>query len=103
MSTALTLIVAIVGSTAVASLIQFFVSRHDNKKNIPEKLETLEKDVLRTQILLMIMLRPDEEHEILTVSRHYFVDLNGDWYLTGVFNSWCEERGQNPEWFDKNK
>lgn len=101
MSTTVTIIVSIIGSTAIASLVQFFVARHDNKKKIPEKLETLEKDVLRVQILLMIMMMPDEEHEILTASKHYFADLHGNWYLTGLFNRWCESHGHAPEWFNK--
>ena len=38
MSTPITLFTAIVGSTAVASLIQFFVSRHDDRNGKMQKI-----------------------------------------------------------------
>ena len=101
MSTAVEIIIAVIGSTAVATLIQFFVNRHDNKVNIGEKLKLLEKDGLRTQLLLLILLCPDEEREILTIGEKYFGKLHGNWVATPIFNKWCEERDLNPEWFDK--
>ena len=98
---AATIIIAIVGSTAVSSLVQFFVNRHDAKKNVREKLTTLEKDVLRSQLLLLILLRPKEAQEILTVGQHYFEVLHGDWYMTSIFNKWLQEaKIAEPEWFD---
>ena len=101
MSTAVEIILAVIGSTAVATLIQFFVTRSDNKKNIGEKLKLLEKDGLRTQLLLLILLRPEEEREILTLAEKYFVKLKGNWVATPIFNKWCSERGLDPEWFDR--
>ena len=104
MSTALTSIIAVIGSTALSQLIQFFVSRHDSKKRIPEKLETLEKDTIRTQLLFLIQLTPEEIQEILTVAKHYFGVLNGDWYMTSIFNKWLvRNKIAEPEWFDKEK
>lgn len=96
-----TIIVAVLGALDLATLIIFFVNRHDNKKNIEGKLSTLEKDGLRTQLLLLILLRPDEEHEILTIGEKYFGKLHGNWVATPIFNKWCEERDLKPEWFNK--
>ena len=102
MNTAVTIIIAVIGSTALSQLITFFVNRHDSKKKIPEKLEILERDVLRTQLLMLILIKPEARQEILTVGEHYFKDLHGDWYMTGVFNKWIHETGiLEPEWFDK--
>lgn len=96
----LQLVIAIIGSTAVATLVQFFVTRSDNRKNISGKLTKLERDVLRTQLLLLILLKPEEQQEILTISEHYFKDLKGDWYMTTIFNKWVKENGvAQPEWF----
>ena len=95
------LIIAIIGSTAVATLVQFFVQRNDNRKNISGKLTKLERDVLRTQLLLLILLRPEETQEILTIAEHYFKVLKGDWYMTSIFNKWVNENGvAQPEWFN---
>ena len=100
MSAAITIVIAVIGSTALSQLVTFFVNRHDDKKKIPEKLDILEKDGLRTQLLLLILLRPDEEHEILTIGEKYFGKLHGNWVATPIFNKWCEERDLKPEWFN---
>lgn len=94
------IILAIIGSTAVATLVQFFVTRNDNKKNLSKRLDRLERDVLRTQLLLLILMRPEEQQEILTIAEHYFKDLKGDWYMTSIFNKWLKANEiAEPEWF----
>lgn len=108
MNTFETIALAVVGSTALSSLIQFFVNRHDKKKEsksgIKEKLTVLERDVLRSQLLLLILLRPAEQQEILTIGEHYFKDLHGDWYMTSIFNKWLTETDTaEPEWFDNER
>ena len=100
-----TIILAVLGSTALSSLIQFLIKRYDEKKdakfNVREKLTTLEKDTLRTQMLLLILMKPEEKKEILTIGEHYFKELKGDWYMTSIFNKWLESSGTaEPEWFE---
>lgn len=96
------IIIAILGSTAVATLIQFFVTRRDNRIGIAKRLDKLEKDGLRTQLLLLILLRPSEQQEILTLAEHYFKDLKGNWYMSAVFRHWLDENEiPEPLWFDK--
>ena len=98
----LTIILAILGSNGFFAVIQLLITRHDTKKNIKGKLDRLEKDGLRTQLLLMILLKPNEKKEILTLAQHYFVDLNGNWYMTDIFDKWLIEKGDSrPEWFKK--
>lgn len=95
-----TIILAVVGSTAIAQLIQYFITRHDAKKGLGSKLKVLEKDTIRTQLLLLILLKPEEEQEILTVGEHYFKTLNGNWYMTSIFNKWLSDSDTaKPEWF----
>ena len=99
-----TIILAVLGSTALSSLIQFLIKRWDDKHNVKDKLITLEKDVLRTQMLLLILLKPEEKQEILTIAEHYFKDLNGNWYISSIFNTWLEETNtQEPLWFEGEK
>lgn len=102
-STTITIITAILASNALFAFLQFLFDRHDTKKNIKGTLIKLEKDGLRTQLLLMILLKPQEKKEILTLAQHYFIDLKGNWYMTDVFDKWCEEEcGSRPEWFKAN-
>ena len=107
-----TIILAVLGSTALSSLIQFLIKRYDDKKNanfnVKEKLTNLEKDTLRTQMLLLILMKPEEKKEILTIGEHYFSKppkgLDGNWYMTSIFNKWLEETGTaEPDWFEGEK
>lgn len=97
-----TIIASVLASNALFAFIQFLISRNDTKKSIKDKLALLEKDVLRTQLLLMILMKPEEKQEILTVGEHYFKVLKGNWYMTSIFNKWLEEysNGVKPEWFN---
>lgn len=99
-----TIIVAVISamtSGGVLAFIQFLITRNDDKQGIKSTLKKLEKDGLRTQLLLMILMKPEEKKEILTLAQHYFVDLEGNWYMTDIFKKWLKEKGHsNPEWFN---
>ena len=94
-----TIVLAILASNGFFALLQFLITRWDTRKNFKGKLERLEKDGLRTQLLLLLLMQPDEETEILKLAQHYFVKLKGNWYMTSVFSKWCKSRGLRPEWF----
>ena len=96
------IVIAILTSNGFFALLQYLISRHDTKINVKDKLITLEKDGLRTQLLLMILLQPDEQTEILKIAEHYFVKLKGNWYMTGLFSKWCDAHGLEPDWFKQN-
>lgn len=100
MDSTTTIIVAILASNGLFAALQFLITRHDQKKNWRGKLDRLEKDGLRTQLLLLLLLLPDEKKEIMTIAEHYFKDLHGNWYMTSLFDKWLEKAGQGrPEWF----
>ena len=109
MSETATIIMAVLASNGLFALIQFLVTRHDTKKNVKGKLTLLEKDGLRTQLLLLMLLMPNEKQEILTVAEHYFAPpprgLDGNWYMTSLFDKWIVEhnKGIKPEWFKGGK
>ena len=107
-----TILIAVISamtSVGVLGFIQFLIKRKDDKEQRAENkqdddikgtLKKLEKDGLRTQLLLLILMQPDEETEILKIAQHYFVKLKGNWYMTSMFSKWCKTRGLRPEWFD---
>lgn len=101
-----TIIVAVISamtSGGVLAFLQFLITRSDDKQGIRKSLKKLEKDGLRTQLLLLILLKPDEQTEILTLGQRYFVKppegLGGNWYMTSIFKTWCDERKLEPDWF----
>ena len=95
------IVLAIIGSGALSALIAgVFQLINNGKEKADKRFIKLEKDILRTQLLLMLDDFPDETSEILKLAQHYFVDLEGDWYLTSMFNKWLEEKKiAKPEWF----
>lgn len=97
-----TIILAVLSSTALSSLIQFLIKRWDDKHNVKDKLITLEKDTLRTQMLLLLLIKPGEKQELLTIGEHYFKVLKGDWYMSSLFHKWLKESNiEEPEWFEE--
>lgn len=95
------IIIAVLASNGLFAMLQFLITRHDTKKNIKGKLTVLEKDGLRTQLLLLILMKPKEEQEILRIAEHYFKVLHGNWYMTSIFKNWLEEnKVGKPEWFE---
>ena len=108
---ALTIILSCVGSTALFSFVQFMITRRDarNERNdelvaevraIQKKLDRLEKDSCRTQLLVLMSDYPEEKAEIMKLGEHYFGTLHANWYMTSMFKKWCDEQGLEPEWFE---
>jgi len=96
-----TIVIAVLASNGFFALLQFMITRHDTKHNLKDKLVVLEKDGLRTQLLLLILMQPEEQTEILKIAEHYFVKLKGNWYMKSLFSKWCASHGLEPEWFKK--
>lgn len=95
------IIIAILGSGALSALIAGIFNLINNRREkLDKRFKLFEKDILRTQMLLMLKDFPEERQEILKLAQHYFGDLNGNWYLTTMFNAWLEDNGiAKPEWF----
>lgn len=96
----------IIGGLGIGGLITFFVSRHDTKKGLENKLHKVEKDSVRTQILLMMYNYTDaDREELLNCAEYYFKKredggLEGDWYLTDMFKRFLEAHEiKQPAWF----
>lgn len=104
------ILLGLLGGGNLVLFIKFLVERHDRKKEMAEekeqegirnKLLVLEKDGLRTQLLLLILIRPNEQTEILRIAEYYFRVLQGNWYMTSIFNNWLKTHDvAEPEWFD---
>lgn len=104
-------IAAALGSSALFSFLQFLINRRDRRKDdrahIVAKLDKLSQAVdalalesCRVQILTLIHTAPRNAADILTLARHYFVDLNGDTYVSRVFSDWLAEQDiAAPEWY----
>ena len=110
-----TIIVAVVGSGALSALIagifNLIMSRKgrlakiENELNkINDRLINAEKDILRTQLLLLMSDYPLENQEIMKLAEHYFKDLKGNWYASTLFDKWLVQNHlPMPKWFHTNE
>lgn len=108
------ILLTILGGGNLILFIKFLIERHDRKVereedkemgSIKSTLKKLEKDGCRTQLLLLILIKPEEEREILTLAEHYFkkppTGLGGNWYMTNMFKNWLDEyKVGKPAWFE---
>ena len=104
------LISIIIGGLGIGSLITFFVTRYDNKKNLEGKLHKIEKDSVRTQILLLMYnYHEADQKELLDCAEYYFKKeneggLDGDWYLSAMFKRFLDSHEIDiPSWFVEKK
>jgi len=96
--TIVAIVVAVIGSGAFFSFIQFLISRHDNKKG------AINLNLYRLQLMVLMADYPDKADEIFEVAKYYFTKLNGDFYITTLFESWLSANGhKEPDWFAEYK
>ena len=104
-------IIAVVGAVMGSGLIQFLITRHDQHKSNPiekkidkilEEQKKTEKDNLRTQLLVMMNMMPNNHEEIMTLAERYFKELKGDWFYSSLFSKWLKDNNvEKPLWFEK--
>lgn len=87
----------VIGGAAVAcgtwAVSQIVASTNERIDAIAADMKSIELNTTRTQLLTLMTAYPDDESEILKVAEYYFNDLNGDWYMTPLFERWANERG----------
>jgi hypothetical protein len=96
---------------AIFAFVTFLITRRDQRKNKLEQLIQvseqntksiieLNKNDVRMQLFLLIHIIPKNAADILPLAYHYFVELNGDQYLTGQFADWLKSQNiDKPIWF----
>ena len=89
--------VGIIGAAAVGvgtwCVTQINAGTNQKLDTIIEKVDQAELDAIRGQLLALMSDYPDNESEILKVADYYFNELDGDWYMTGLFTKWADSRG----------
>ena len=82
--------------TTVGSLMTWF--QNNITAHIDDRIDTLEKsvndvrlDTVRLQLDGLIAHDSENVESILSVAKVYFLDMNGDWYMTEKFKKWGRE------------
>ena len=103
---------AILGSAGLFGLIQFFVTRHDQKYNrmaeiekkvdkIGDNQESMNLRMTRMELTNLIKNDPNNIDAVLQVAEDYFITLNGNAYSHALFEKWAKERGVAIGWLPK--
>ena len=88
------IVVAILGSGAFFSFLQFIITRHDARKGWTAQ------NIDRLQLMVLIADYPRKVDEILKLAEHYFVTLRGNSFLKVLFADWLASQNiDEPEWF----
>lgn len=93
------------GGSSLVTLVIFLINRRDMRKSEIEKINKqlvkLEKDSVRTQLLILMENYTDaDEQELLTCAEHYFSVLCGNWYMTSKFKRFLKlNQIETPTWF----
>lgn len=104
-------VIAGVFSGAFFTFLQFLIQRKDSRKqdmeDIKDAIEEIKGEMqdiklgnARTELMLLFNDYPDNEQEVLKQAEKYFVQLNGNFYMTSMFTKWLELNHISiPGWF----
>ena len=93
------ILLGVLGSSAFCELVRYYIGRKTSKKDITKRLDKLEKDGVRLQLMVLMSDFPEKKDEIMEVAKHYFYDLKGNWYMTSIYNEWLKkEKIEQPSW-----
>lgn len=99
MSTGTTILISVLSSGAVFSFIQFLITRFDKKKDLVNKcmrrLDELELNQIRLQILFLIQFDPMNKDTILALFDTYR-DKGGNSYIIGYVYEWYQKTFNEP-------
>lgn len=90
-------LVVIIG--AVASVSTWISNQFQNAvaaqiADLRNEIQILDKrtdqQITRLELANLIHNQPNNKAEIEKVARYYFVKLDGDWYMTGLYSTWAK-------------
>ena len=91
-------LIVIIG--AVASVSTWISDQFQNVistqiSNLRAEVQVLDKrteqQITRLELANLIHNQPHNKAEIEKVAKYYFVKLDGDWYMTGLYSTWAAE------------
>lgn len=91
-------LVVIIG--AVASVSTWISNQFQNAvatqiADLRSEIQSLDKrtdqQITRLELANLIHNQPNNKAEIEKVAKYYFVKLDGDWYMTGLYSTWAKD------------
>lgn len=111
----------IFGAGGMFGCVQYFVTRHDNRKDdlkrIEKKIDDSRKETLkridavdakcdrnerattRLQLFYLIQNQPENEDAIEQTAYRYFIELHGDAEAWQPFYRWAQDHNVDTDWY----
>lgn len=65
----------------------------DQMSDVKEDVAEIKLSSTRNELLLMMRNNPENVIEIERLAKAYFVDMKGDFYMTGLYSDWAKKHG----------
>ena len=65
----------------------------DQMSDVKADVAEIKLSSTRNELLLMIEHNPNNVIEIERLAKVYFVDMKGDFYMTGLYSDWAKKHG----------
>lgn len=65
----------------------------DQMSDVKADVSEIKLSSTRNELLLMIEHNPNNVVEIERLAKVYFVDMKGDFYMTGLYSDWAKKHG----------
>lgn len=101
---------SIFGSVGLFGLIQYLITRHDNRKSdlkeIKDQLKTIdhkcsrnELATARLQLFFLLESQPENEDAIEATAQRYFIELDGNAEAWAPFHKWAVKHDVDTGWY----
>ena len=110
MDIGIAIITSMFSSAGLFGLIQFFITRYDNKNkngaqirtqltNIENKCERNEQAIARLQLFFLLETQPENEDAIEATAQRYFIELDGNAEAWTPFYRWATDHKVDTGWY----
>lgn len=110
MELTIAIVASLFGSAGLFSLIQFLITRNDDKtrslnqiknqlKAVDGKCTRNELATTRLQLFFLLETQPDNEDAIEATAERYFIELDGDAEAWMPFYKWAVQHGVDTGWY----
>lgn len=101
---------SIFGSVGFFGLIQYLITRHDNRKSdlkeIKDQLKTIDRKcsrnelaTARLQLFFLLESQPENEDAIEATAQRYFIELDGNAEAWAPFHKWAVKHDVDTGWY----
>ena len=74
-------------------ITQFDSHLNEHTRELKKDIEDVKLSSTRNELLVMMKVDPENVIGIERLAKYYFIDLQGDMYMTGMYSDWAKKYG----------